>query len=64
MKDVINNGIVLGEELDPVDPSGHLDQLFRQTRTYHAQLSQMADVKASMMLTLASLISTFSIRSS
>jgi hypothetical protein len=56
------NGIVLGEELDPVKPSGHLDQLFRQTRAYHAQLSQMADVKASMMLTLASLISTFSIR--
>ena len=62
MKDVKNNGIVLDEELDPVDPSGHLDQMFRQTRVYHAQLSQMADVKASMMLTLASLIATFSIR--
>jgi hypothetical protein len=62
MKDVNYNGIVLGEELDLVNPSGHLDQMFRQTRAYHAQLSQMADVKASMMLTLASLISTFSIR--
>ncbi len=49
-------------EIDVVRPSGHLDQLFRQTRAYHAQLSQMADVKASMMLTLASLITTFSIR--
>lgn len=47
--------------LDPLEPSGLLDQMFRQTRSHHAQLSQMADVKASMMLTLASLIITFSI---
>ena len=48
--------------LDPLEPSGNLDQMVRQTRIHHAQLSQMADVKASMMLTLASLIITFSIR--
>jgi hypothetical protein len=47
--------------LDTIEPAGHLDQMFRQTRIHHAQLSQMADVKASMMLTLASLIITFSI---
>ncbi len=48
--------------MEPVRPSGHLDQMFRQTRAYHAQLSQMADVKASMMFTLASVIVTISIR--
>lgn len=40
----------------------HLDQLLRQTRVHHVQLSSMADVKANMMLTLASLVITFSIR--
>lgn len=48
--------------LRPIVPSGHLDQMFRQTRAYHAQLSQMADLKASMMFTLASVIVTISIR--
>ena len=47
--------------LEGLESGGHLDQMFRQTRIHHAQLSQMADVKASMMLTLASLIITFSI---
>jgi len=47
--------------LDDLEPSGQLDQMVRQTRVHHAQLSQMADVKASMLLTLASLILTFSI---
>ena len=47
--------------LDELEPSGLLDQMVRQTRVHHAQLSQMADVKASMLLTLASLILTFSI---
>ncbi|GIK58855.1 MAG: hypothetical protein BroJett015_45180 [Chloroflexota bacterium] len=46
----------------PIMSSGHLDQMFRQTRAYHAQLSQMADLKASMMFTLASVIITLSIR--
>lgn len=44
-----------------IKPSTHLDHLFRQTRMHHTQLSAMADVKASMMLTLSSLIITFSI---
>lgn len=64
--EVEGNGCVqekrVESKLDPIKPSAHLDQLFRQTRAYHAQLSQMADVKASMMLTLAALITTFSIR--
>jgi hypothetical protein len=47
--------------LRKLESGSHLDHLFRQTRIHHTQLSQMADVKASMMLTLASLIITFSI---
>lgn len=44
-----------------IHPSQQLDQMLRQTRQHHVQLSAMADVKASMMLTLSSLIITFSI---
>lgn len=44
-----------------IKPSQQLDGLFRQTRLHHTQLSAMADVKASMLLTLSSLIITFSI---
>jgi hypothetical protein len=40
----------------------HLDQMMRQTRQHHVQLSSMADVKANMLLTLASLVLTFSLR--
>ncbi len=41
---------------------GHLDQLIRQTRAHHTQLSSMADVKANMLLTMSSLVITFSLR--
>ena len=44
------------------EPGSHLDHMLRQTRMHHVQLSTMADVKANMMLTLASLVITFSIR--
>lgn len=44
-----------------ITPGTHLDHWIRQTRIHHMQLSSMADVKANMMLTLASLIITFSI---
>ncbi|MCA9927576.1 MAG: hypothetical protein KC419_03835 [Anaerolineales bacterium] len=44
------------------EKGSHLDHLLRQTRVHHVQLSSMADVKANMMLTLASLVITFSIR--
>lgn len=67
MSEIKNNGapqagIEQNKGLQPITPSGHLDQMFRQTRAYHAQLSQMADLKASMMFTLASVIVTISIR--
>src|SRR5216117_3951587 len=39
----------------------HLDHFIRQTRVHHVQLSQMADVKANMMLTISALMITFSI---
>lgn len=44
------------------EPGAHLDHMLRQTRMHHVQLSAMADVKANIMLTLASLVITFSIR--
>lgn len=59
--EVTNVFIKRNRTLDDLEPSGTLDQMVRQTRIHHAQLSQMADVKASMLLTLASLIMTFSI---
>ena len=36
--------------------SAHLDQMIRQTRAHHVSLSTMADRKANMMLTIASLM--------
>lgn len=48
--------------MKPITPGGHIDQLLRQTRAHHVQLSVMADVKANILLTLSSLLITFSIR--
>jgi len=42
-------------------PANHLDQLIRQTRWHHAQLSMMADNKANMMLTAPALVLTLAI---
>ncbi|MBL9215957.1 MAG: hypothetical protein JNG83_10820 [Opitutaceae bacterium] len=39
-------------------PANHLDQLLRQTRMHHVQLSSMADLKANMLLTMASIVVT------
>jgi hypothetical protein len=39
-------------------PGSHLDHMLRQTRIHHVQLSSMADIKANMLLTLASLVFT------
>ena len=44
-----------------VTSSPHNDQLLRQTRQHHVQLSAMADLKANMLLTMASLVITFSV---
>lgn len=41
-----------------VNGTGHLDHMLRQTRFHHMQLSGMADVKAGMLLTTASIIVT------
>ena len=41
---------------------GHLDQMIRQTRAHHVELSSMADMKANMMLTIASLMIPLSVR--
>jgi hypothetical protein len=40
----------------------HLDHLVRQTRMHHTQLSSMADMKANMLLTMASVVVTLSVR--
>jgi len=40
------------------EPGGHLDQLIRQTRAHHVHLSSMADLKANMLLTMASIVVT------
>jgi hypothetical protein len=43
-------------------PAGHLDQMLRQTRAHHVQLSQLADSKANMIMTVASILVPLSIR--
>ena len=40
--------------MQPIIPGNHTDQLIRQTRQHHVQLSVMADIKANMLLTIAS----------
>lgn len=47
--------------MTPITPGSYLDHLLRQTRMHHVQLSSMADVKANIMLTLAAVVTTFSI---
>ena len=44
--------------MNPPQPGNHLDQLIRQTRAHHVQLSSMADLKANMLLTMASIVVT------
>src|SRR6185503_15450759 len=39
-------------------PGAHLDHMLRQTRIHHVQLSSMADIKANLLLTVASLVAT------
>ena len=40
-------------------PGGHIDQLIRQTRWQHAQLSAMADIKANVLLTISTITLSF-----
>jgi hypothetical protein len=39
-------------------PGAHLDHMMRQTRGHHEELSSMADLKANMLLTVASVVIT------
>ena len=39
-----------------IAPNDHVDQMIRQTRQHHVQLSVMADFKASILLTIASVV--------
>lgn len=43
-----------------IQPGNHIDQLIRQTRVHHVQLSMMADTKTSMLLTISSIVLTLS----
>jgi len=45
-----------------LQPGGHIDQMMRQTRGNLIQLSSMADVKSSMLLTLSSVVLTLASR--
>ncbi len=44
------------------EPGAHLDHLLRQTRQHHVQLSSMADLKANILMTIASVLITLSVR--
>ncbi|MFC1516176.1 Pycsar system effector family protein [Thermodesulfobacteriota bacterium] len=44
-------------------PHLYIDHMLRTTRMHHVQLSSMADVKASMLLTIASVIITLTVGS-
>ncbi|MGD2272590.1 MAG: DUF5706 domain-containing protein [Desulfobacterales bacterium] len=64
VKDHLQNqtGIAAEKLMGVKEPAGHIDQMLRQTRVHHTQLSQMADIKANMIMTIASLLVPFSIR--
>ncbi len=44
-----------------MQPAAHLDQMIRQTRAHHVNLSALADRKANMILTIASIMIPLSI---
>ena len=44
-----------------IQPGNHIDQLLRQTRWHHVQLSTMADAKANMMLTVPAVLITLAV---
>ena len=48
--------------MEIMQSASHLDHMIRQTRAHHVNLSSMADNKANMMLTIASLLVPLSIR--
>jgi len=44
--------------LDIPNPGGHFDQMLRQTRAHHVVLSQVADTKAGMLITISAISTT------
>lgn len=44
--------------MEKLMPGGHIDQMIRQTRNHHVQLSSLADSKANMLMTTASVVMT------
>ncbi len=42
-------------------PGAHLDQMLRQSRAHHVQLSAMADTKANMLMTLSAVVVTLTV---
>ncbi len=44
------------------EAGAHLDHMLRQTRVHHVQLSSMADLKANILLTMASVVISVSFR--
>ncbi|CAM2005791.1 Pycsar system effector family protein [Acanthopleuribacter pedis] len=44
-----------------IQPGSHLDHLLKQTRVHHMHLSTMADMKANILLTMSSVVFTFSL---
>ena len=54
--------LLANKPMEIKQPAAHLDQMMRQTRAHHVQLSLMADSKANMILTVASLLIPLSIQ--
>lgn len=54
----LKKGHEFGGKVSEIQGANHIDQLIRQTRVHHVQLSMMADNKAGMLITLASIMAT------
>lgn len=52
---------MLNGSMKITQPGSHADHLLRQTRVDQLQLSQMADLKANMLLTMASVVMTLTV---
>ncbi len=53
-----NKIIIKGKIVNDIKSGGSLDHMIRQTRNHHVQLSSMADSKANMLMTTASVVLT------
>ena len=48
--------------MEITEPGPHLDYMLQQTRIHHVQISMMADKKSNMLLTIAAVVITLSVR--